>query len=127
VTRIMAVGLLAILAVAAGCSSWSKTRVLAQPDPSKDIPGMIRVHLADGRKLTLEHANIVGDSLVGDLREPSRRGHEPSGKRRVAVALMDIEAVDKNRINVPLTLLNLAILTAIAWGLLALGTQDATF
>ena len=125
--RWLALALLAMLAVAAGCTTWSKTGMPAHADAAQDLPSMIRVHLTDGRRLTLEHANIVGDSLVGDLREPSRRGHESAEKRRVAVALADIESVDKNRINVPLTLLNLAILTAIAWGLLALGTQDATF
>jgi hypothetical protein len=112
--------LLATLVVAAGCTTWSKTGMHAQADAAEDLPSMIRVHLKDGRRLTLEHASVVGDSLVGQ-----RRG--ASGTSRVAVALADIQAVDKNRFNVALTLLNLAIIVGVALGLLALGTQDATF
>ena len=125
--RWLALALLAMLAVAAGCTTWSKTGMPAHADAAQDLPSMIRVHLTDGRRLTLEHANIVGDSLVGDLREPSRRGHESAEKRRVAVALADIESVDKNRFNVVLTLLTLTFLVGLTVSLLALGAQNETF
>ena len=88
---------------------------------------MIRVHLKDGRKLTLEHASVVGDSLIGDLRAPSRRGHEPSEKGRVAVALADIESVEKNHFNVVVTALTLGLFVGVLWALFAAAGQDATF
>jgi len=88
---------------------------------------MIRVHLKDGRKLTLEHASVVGDSLIGDLRTPSRRGHEPSEKGRVAVALADIESVEKNHFNIAVTALTLGLIVGVLVAILAASYQNATF
>ena len=125
--RAIFVALLLTLVVAAGCTTWSKTGMPAPADAAQDLPSMIRVHLKDGRKLTLEHASVVGDSLVGELREPSRRGHEPTSSKRVAVALADIQSVEKSRFNIATTLLILAIIVAVGAGLFVASAQNATF
>ena len=119
--------LLAILVVAAGCTSWSKTAMPPQADAWQSVPSMVRVQLKDGRELTLEHARVVGDSLIGDLKAPSKRGHEPAEQGRVAVALADIQKVEKNRFNIATTALTLVIIVGLLWGLVALSVEDATF
>ena len=116
-----------LLVLAAGCTTWSKSGMPASVSASQDLPSMIRVHLKDGRKLTLEHASVVGDSLIGDLRAPSRRGHEPSEKGRVAVALADIESVEKNHFNVAVTALTLGLIVGVLLAVLAASYQNATF
>ena len=118
------IALLAVLVLAAGCTTWSKT---GMPAPAQDLPSMIRVELKDGRELTLEHASIVGDSLIGELRAPSRRGAEPADKDRVAVALADIQKVEKSRFNVATTALTLLVIVGVIGGLCVVAGQDATF
>src|SRR6188508_7841 len=111
--------LLALLVLATGCTTWSKSGMPASVSASQDLPSMIRVHLKDGRKLTLEHANVVGDSLIGELRAPSRRGHEPAFRERAAIALADIQSVETNRFNVVTTVLILGIIVVVGVGLYA--------
>ena len=118
------IALLAVLVLAAGCTTWSKT---GMPAPTQDLPSMIRVELKDGRELTLEHASVVGDSLVGELRAPSRRGAEPADKDRVAVALADIQKVEKSRFNIATTGLTLLLIVGVLFGLFVASGQDATF
>jgi hypothetical protein len=105
-TRALIVLLLAAIPAAAGCTTWSKTAI---PPQAESLPAELRVQLKDGRTLTLLHASIVGDSLVGTVKAPHRRGHEQP--ERTAVALADIGSAEKNRVNVWVTLVVVAILS----------------
>ena len=63
----MAVALFASLILAAGCSRWSQTSIRPQASASEKLPGLLRIHMKDGRTLKRVDASVVGDSLVGVL------------------------------------------------------------
>jgi hypothetical protein len=111
----LALGLLAVLALSAGCSGWSKTPV---PPETGELPDMVRAQLKDGRTVKLAHAGVVGDSLVGEVKTPSRRGHEPAGKDTIAVALKDIDRVEESHFKPWATLAVLVILGGIVLAVL---------
>jgi len=80
------------------------------PQAAQSLPTELRVHLKDGRNLTLEHAGVVADSLIGE--------------DHLAVALADIESVEKKRFNVWVTLVVVGIVAGVfvaAGGALWLG------
>lgn len=83
--RALAWGLIVILV--SGCSTWHATR-LAEPAPgapsARKLPGRIRVHLANGKKVDLTHVSADGDSLRGI----------GSRDRRLAYALKDVRALE---------------------------------
>ena len=106
----MAVALLTVVVLAAGCSSWSQTSIRPQASASEKLPGLLRLHLKDGRTLQLVDARVVGDSLVGVLearrpvgaRHADRSGQE---KVRAAVALADIQSAEKDQTDPAKTIL----------------------
>ena len=108
------VALLGTLVLAAGCTAWSKTPVPPPPAASQSLPDVLRIHLKDGRSLTLTHASIVGDSLVGvpEKAKTSRR-HERYAEGREAVALADIQSVEKSHFNVPMAVVTFVIIAGV--------------
>jgi len=84
-----------------------------QAGAAQDEREKLRIQLKDGRFLTVEHAGVVGDSLVGEMK---------SG--RVAVALTDIQDVEERRFNVLITAMTVGFLAGICIVLGASGSGE---
>ena len=89
---------LAVLACCAGaCSTWSsRYDVVPKPIYGSELSSA-RITLKDGRKLTVYHAQVQQDSLVGQI---WRAGFEP-----ITVPLQDVTGVQVRQIATGRTLL----------------------
>jgi hypothetical protein len=70
----------------------------SRPADWQKPPDLLRLHLVDGRNLTLINAQVVGDSLVGHLEVQAGAGtrrHPRYEKALTAVALADIQGLEK--------------------------------
>jgi hypothetical protein len=87
--RFRAVPFAALLATAA-CTSWRPQTAPAPQVVSGNANGTVRVIRRDQSVLVLHHPQVVGDSIVGDAGDPSRRA---------AVALADVERIDARKVS----------------------------
>ena len=101
--RTRTLALIAMLVFAAGCgTSWKQTAIPPNLEDWQKPPDLLRLHLVDGRSLTLVDAHVVGDSLVGHLELRAgvgARHHERYEKALTAVALADIQRLEKGGSN----------------------------
>ena len=94
-----------------GCHSWQRRDVAQlRPDQAPASSGShpVRVTHAGGSKIVLNRAEVVGDSVVGEV-----------GKRseRAAVAVADVRRLEERRVSGPRTAL---LVAGVAVGALAL-------
>jgi hypothetical protein len=95
-----------------GCHTWQRRDVAQlQPAAAPTISGShpVRVTHAGGSKLVLNRAEVVGDSVVGEV-----------GKRseRAAVAVADVRRLEERRVSGPRTALLVAGAAVAAFALL---------
>ena len=93
------------------CHSWQRRDVAQlQVTPAAAISGAhpVRVTHAGGSQIVLNRAEVVGDSVVGEV------GTRP---RRAAVAVADVRRVEERRVSGPRTTL---LIAGIALGVVAL-------
>jgi hypothetical protein len=70
-----------------GCQTWATLPTTAQVQQYQGAPDLIDVMRTDGSSLTLDYPSVVGDSLVGYVRE---RQHAT----RVAILLSHLQLVE---------------------------------
>ena len=90
---------LALLLLLPGCHTWQRRDVAnLRPAPAPTISGShpVRLTHAGGSKTVLNRAEVVGDSVVGEVeRRP----------RRAAVAVADVHRLEERHVSVPRTAL----------------------
>lgn len=104
-----------LLSSLAACQGWHGRRMPTGPEP---LPSPVRVLLRDGSALVMWHPAVERDSMIGLV------GREPGERTRAAVALSQVERIERRGVNVPATVAvsALATLTAVvAVVLIALG------
>jgi len=106
------VRLLPLLLCVAGCHTWQHRDVAnLRPAPAPIVFSgsyPVRVTRPDGSKIVLKHAEVVGDSVVGDV------GSRP---RRAAVAVADVRRLEEQR---PSSARTALLVPAVLLGALAL-------
>lgn len=106
---------LVLLFALAACQGWHGRRMPSGPEP---LPSPVRVLLRDGSTLVMWHPAVERDSVIGLV------GREPGERTRAAVAVSQVERIERRGVNVPATVAvsALATLTAVfAIVLIALG------
>lgn len=84
---------LILLLTLTGCiSHWQSQAGPPTLVVNRSSAAQLRVLRTDGRRLTVEHARIEGDSLIGSL-EPD--GPWPAPAPRIAIAVADIRSIDE--------------------------------
>ena len=105
------VRLLPLLLCVAGCHTWQHRDVAnLRPAPAPIVFSgsyPVRVTRPDGSKIVLKRAEVVGDSVVGEVeRRP----------RRAAMAVADVHRLEERHVSVPRTAL---LVVAVAVGVFA--------
>ena len=91
--------LLLLLLCLPGCHSWQRRDVAqlhAAPTPTISGSQPVRVTHAGGSRIVLNRAEVVGDSVVGEV------GTRP---HRAAVAVADVRRLEERHVSVPRTAL----------------------
>lgn len=103
------------------CATWPEIESSPGAPPSAESlaeADQIRVTTTDGREIALEHdVRIVGDSLVGWQEAPERLRPRPEG--REAIALADIEKIQRRKGQPVLTALAVAGSAFLVAGIIA--------
>lgn len=101
----------------AACTAW-RVQEAAPQDASE-----LRVTLADGRRLLLRDAQMMGDSLVGFA---VQRPVNPSARVRLAFPTADLQRIEVSRLDAGKTSLAVITLGAMVALVIALGNIQTT-
>lgn len=100
------------LALTSGCIVHKYRPLALTPEAwAAELPGVVRVTLADGSRVTLDRAELVGDTV---------RGVQDSAGNKTAMGLAtrDVRRLEARRINWPASV---GVSTLLAGGVVALG------
>lgn len=86
--RLRPIALLALVAAVSACTGWHTER--GPRIVPLNVAGTVRVTRHDGGIVMIDHARVVGDSIVGDYGSPGMH---------VAVATADVSRVDTRRVS----------------------------